>query len=308
MGKAKGNQQLLSHTITDEIQYFLIDRRARRLSNGSLTYYKEKLTNFQIWAKGKNLTSVTEITPNELRLYIIDMEATHNAGGVHCFWRTIKTFLIWFENEYSDEAFLNPVRKVTPPKNRIDPIVGVPMSDVTSLIDICDTKTLTGARDIAIFRTLVDTGIRRAEFCALRIMDLNMMTGEIQIHNGKGNKGRVVVVGPTAIRDIARYMKKRVSRDPRDWLWVTAGGTQLQKMGLREVIRRRAIQANIPIPSPHDFRRTFAIECLRNGMDLIQLMRLMGHTTTTVLMRYLALQTEDLVNAHGSFGPVDHRG
>ena len=56
------------------------------------------------------------------------------------------------------------------------------------------------------------------------------------------------------------------------------------------------------IPSPHDFRRTFAIESLRKGCDLIRLMKLMGHTSTQVLQRYLALQVEDLHDAYKQMG------
>ena len=56
------------------------------------------------------------------------------------------------------------------------------------------------------------------------------------------------------------------------------------------------------IPSPHDFRSTFAIESLRKGCDLIRLMKLMGHTSTQVLQRYLALQVEDLHDAYKQMG------
>lgn len=292
--------------ISTATQFFLIDRQARHLSNRTLDFYNEKLGNFQFWLKQKNIDNVDEITPSIVRQYLIYLEQTHNPGGVHAHWRCVKAFFFWFEDEYDLPNWSNPIRKVTPPKYRSNPIPGIPMSDVQSMIDVCDHHTFVGLRDVAIFRTLVDTGCRRKEFCDLRIMDLNIDNGELKILNGKGNKERTVFVGPTARRDIIRYLRRRPSRDPRDWLWVTVSNTALQPDGVREILRRRAMQANVPIPSPHDFRRTFALECLRNGMDLVQLMRLMGHTSTSVLQRYLALQTDDLSNAHNAFGPIDH--
>ena len=58
--------------------------------------------------------------------------------------------------------------------------------------------------------------------------------------------------------------------------------------------------------TPHDFRRAFALNCLRNGMDLMTLARLMGHTTIKVLKRYVALTDVDLRNAHEKASPVDN--
>lgn len=292
--------------IFEETQSFLIDRRARHLSNGTVKFYQEKLNNFYLWLKDNDVNNMEELTAGKIREYILHLEKTHNPGGVHAHWRSIKAFLLWYEREYDLIDWVNPIKKVTPPKVRNEPIEGIPMINVLRMVDVCDPHTFTGVRDIAILRALVDTGLRRTEFCNLRIMDLNMDNGEIKVIGGKGDKGRTVVVGPTARRDIIRYMRWRKSRDPRDFLWVSNSGIGLRPDGLREILRRRADQACVEIPSPHDFRRTFALECLRNGMDLVQLMRLMGHTSTSVLQRYLALQTDDLVNAHSNFGPIDH--
>lgn len=189
----------------------------------------------------------------------------------------------WYELE-TDQVIPNPIRKVKPPKINTSPIPGVPISDVSAMLLTCG-KDFYGLRDQAILRTLIDTGVRAAEFCNLRIMDLSMDTGAVKVIAGKGNKDRIVFVNPTTRRDIMRYMRLRISRNQRDWLWVTKQGSQLSKHGLVQVLLRRAKAAGVEVPTPHDFRRTFALECLRNGMDLIQLMYLMGHTTTTVLQR-----------------------
>ncbi len=56
----------------------------------------------------------------------------------------------------------------------------------------------------------------------------------------------------------------------------------------------------------HTFRRTFAINCLRNGMNIYVLARLMGHADITVLRQYLPLIEDDLQEAHARFGAVDN--
>lgn len=45
---------------------------------------------------------------------------------------------------------------------------------------------------------------------------------------------------------------------------------------------------------------------LRNGVDVITLSRLMGHSGLTVLRRYLAQTDDDLRVAHARSSPVDN--
>ncbi|HAJ80763.1 MAG TPA: hypothetical protein DCO75_13455 [Fibrobacteres bacterium] len=71
---------------------------------------------------------------------------------------------------------------------------------------------------------------------------------------------------------------------------------------------RVAQRANIPPPSPHDFRRAFAVTILRNGGDPVSVSRLLGHADIRVTMRYLALVQEDLASTFHKAGPVDNVG
>ena len=59
------------------------------------------------------------------------------------------------------------------------------------------------------------------------------------------------------------------------------------------------------IPTPHDFRRAFALIMLRNGVDIFALQKLMGHSELQVLRHYLAQTDEDVHTAHMRGSPVD---
>jgi integrase len=52
------------------------------------------------------------------------------------------------------------------------------------------------------------------------------------------------------------------------------------------------------IPTPHDFRRAFALIMLRNGVDIFALQKLMGHSDLHVLRHYLAQTDADVHTAH----------
>jgi len=63
---------------------------------------------------------------------------------------------------------------------------------------------------------------------------------------------------------------------------------------LREILRRSSLKAGIETPSPHDFRRAFCLECLRKGIDLLTISRLMGHTSLALIARYAKQVKGDL--------------
>jgi site-specific recombinase XerD len=138
----------------------------------------------------------------------------------------------------------------------------------------------------------------------MKLEDFNRFTGEILIRHGKGGKYRYVFLGKTSRHATRAYLNVRV--DSSNSLWVTHQGEQLTYCGLREIIRRRSIKANIKPPSLHSFRRAFAINMLRSGVDIFSLQKLMGHADLQVLRRYLAQMTEDIAQAHRIGSPVDN--
>ena len=75
--------------------------------------------------------------------------------------------------------------------------------------------------------------------------------------------------------------------------------------GLRTVLRRLGEQSGVADVDAHRFRRTFALESLRAGMDIMRLSQMMGHGSLPVLQRYLKLLSDDLAEAHREHGPVD---
>jgi integrase len=70
--------------------------------------------------------------------------------------------------------------------------------------------------------------------------------------------------------------------------------------GLRLLLERRAKRAKLANkPKLHGFRRAFALNMLRSGVDIFVLQRLMGHADLQVLRRYLAQNDEDKGHTSG---------
>ena len=242
------------------------------------------------------------ITPNHIRRGLVELSQTHNPGGVHVAYRVLRTFLRWLVAEGVLES--NPIQRVKPPKLSIEPIEPVSIEAVKAMLGTCG-KDFTDRRDRAALMALLDTGCRAGEFTALTIGDVNLNTGTVMIRQGKGGKFRIVFLGATSRRELLRYLRLRGNPGDNEPLWVTDEGRCLTFAGVRHIVRRRAEKAGVPVPGLHDFRRAFALACLRGGVDLISLQRLMGHADLSVLRRYLAQVEADLQAAHTRGGPVD---
>jgi hypothetical protein len=73
---------------------------------------------------------LTELTPSELRNFILHLEETHNASGMHCAYRAVKTFLLRYEEEFEPEGWHNPIREVKPTKVPLEVLEPIPAPEI----------------------------------------------------------------------------------------------------------------------------------------------------------------------------------
>lgn len=287
------------------VESFLIDRRSQGLSPETIELYVKKLQYFLKYCERQALTQVSQITADFIRRYLLELSETHNPGGVHACFRPLRTMLYWIEEEEIMPAgWKNPIRRVKAPKLPTDPIEPIHIDEIHQLLKTCQSN-YSGARDKAMMLGLLDTGARAKEFLNIDLEDVDMATGAVMIRQGKGRKPRMVFLGRKTIRAIRGYLRYRHDNSPA--LWVSIHGERMTYAALRCLLRRRAEKIGMKsIPTPHDFRRAFALVMLRNGVDIFALQKLMGHSDLQILRRYLAQTDEDVHTAHMKGSPVDN--
>lgn len=297
------------YQLTDDLiqcaDAFIYDRQAQNLADGTIQFYRTKMNLLIRFLESLGISKITDITPQTIRSYLVFLEEKgHNPGGVHTAYRTTKTFLNWWEAEAEPQNWRNPIKKVRAPKVPEEILEPVKPNEALKLLSVCDTKSFLGLRDCAIILTLMDTGVRASELVSMTRKDLDLSNGKIVIRKGKGNKFRIVFISDKTRKVIQRYLEER--SDFKSFLWITNKGTQLTYSGLRQIIRRRSKDADINPPSLHSFRRYFALQMLRSGVDIFSLQKLMGHADIQILRRYLQQTEEDIRSAHRLGGPVNN--
>ena len=93
------------------------------MSVGTIHFYIVKLKSFCYFCDSQAITNIDQLTPDIIRQYLFYLEQTgHNPGGIHACYRTLRTFLYWWEAEYEPENWKNPIRKVKAPKVPTEPL------------------------------------------------------------------------------------------------------------------------------------------------------------------------------------------
>lgn len=294
-----------SHEIDRQLDDFMLDRKARNLSANTIRWYEYSLAKWRDFIIGQNVTDAQHITPNHLRRFIINLGRDHNEGGVVHIFGAARGFLKWYEAEYAPHGWENPLHKVKQPKKSDTVLEPLEMTNFHAMLGACNLGTRNGDRDRAILLTLLDTGLRKLELANLLIGDVNLNTGDVLIRKGKGRKSRTVFVGVKTRRALRNYLAHRQDVQKTDPLWTTPDDKALTYDGIRQVIRRLAARAGVKEPGLHDFRRAFAVNSLRSGMDVLTLQRLLGHADLRMINQYVRLVYDDLRESHRQHGVVD---
>jgi integrase/recombinase XerD len=285
------------------VELFIMDRRSSGAAAGTIKFYSQKLQHFVDFCDGQLVKSITGIDANLLRLYMISLEEKgHNKGGLHAHYRAMRTFLLWYEAELDPAGWINPIKKLKAPRLPQEILPPVSIETVKALLKTCDKDTIFGMRDYAIILLLFDTGLRASEVLSLNRNDTDP-TGAIFVHHGKGNKDRFAYIGKKSRLMVKKYLRLRTDEHPA--LFLSRLQERLTYDGLREIISRRAKAAGIKEPSLHSFRRAFALNMLRSGIDIHTLAKLMGHSGVVILAKYLKIDDTDTRAAHRKGNPVD---
>jgi integrase/recombinase XerD len=290
--------------LPDHVADFLTDCEAGNLSPSTILFYQKRLSPFSDWLHSENVHYPIDVEPRHVRDYLLKLSKRLSPGGVHGHFRTIRVFMNHLlRNEIIDR---NPVNLVKAPKVDEEPLEPVPIDDVRKMVDNAVSEGgRIGTRDAAILLLLLDSGLRAGELCALCWEDIDMVDRLVRVRRSKNRKPRSTVFGETTCGAIQRYLRVTDGRRGEAHLFVNRCGEPLRYNTLLQLVRARAVKANVSKPKLHSFRRSFAINSLRNGADLATLTRMMGHGSLPVLMRYLRQETDDLRRVHANTSPVD---
>lgn len=290
----------------------------------TVQWYEHKLRIFGEYLQRQyGIDEVTAITADHIRAFLVYMREKVHVGDfnpyrpsedrllspqtVQGYYRAIRAFFSWLVREEHLEK--DPSRHIRRPKAPQTIVATLDENQIRRLLAAPDRNTSVGFRDYCILLLFLDTGIRLGELVRLKVSDLHLETGYIQVR-GKGDKERLVPIGNRVRQVIWRYLARH-RPEPRcpevENVFLMADGRPMKGEAVYRMVVRRGKQVGISGVrcSPHTLRHTFAVHFLRNGGDPFSLQRILGHTSLAVTRMYCNLNEGDIQVQHRRYGPVD---
>jgi integrase/recombinase XerC len=184
-----------------------------------------------------------------------------------------------------------------------DAVVGAP--DGSAGAD-AHTGVALDTRDRAMLELLYGAGLRIAELCGVRPIDLDLRERTVRVI-GKGQKERIVPFPkPTAAaldlwlserrdRFFASEGKTDFSDSANAPLFLGRRGTALGPRSVRRRLRSAAQRAGVAgRVHPHRLRHSFATHLLEGGADLRAIQELLGHASLSTTQKYTAVSLTHL--------------
>jgi site-specific recombinase XerD len=242
-----------------------LSEQGRRWSPATVVRYRWYLENLRGWMEENGLPDRPEDVNQQILIRWLDSRMGWASSTQYTATVACRAFFRWaFGREASPAENLILPRRSYKPGRTLDPI------RLQHLLGALDTSTPKGMRDTAMILLLLDTGLRAAEVCRLRIehMDLSERRLMVRVKGGRWAPG-VFSAYTASCLGAWLIVREKIARSDVPEFFVGIGGdTPGRRMtpdGLRAIFRQIGQRLGFHF-SPHDFRRTMAHMAIRLGV------------------------------------------
>ncbi len=274
------------HPVRALLREWLLELKVMGRSSRTIDWYQQKMDWYR---RSGGVENLEQLNAFELKRFLAEQqERGLSDNTIHGFFQVIKSFANWCARE---EYPVDPsVLRMRPPKVALKEMTTYTAEQVQAIFDTAKV----GWPQLAV-KILLGTGIRVGELCNLLLEDVEDDEDAmfLKIKRGKGAKFRRVPVSQRLRREIIRYINRSRPDSPEPNLLLLTSCRPVSVQTACELLQRLHKRLGFPLHA-HKFRHTFATEYLRRGGEMERLRRILGHTTYSMVMRYVHLDKGDL--------------
>ncbi len=154
-------------------------------------------------------------------------------------------------------------------------------------------KALPSLRHRTILMLAYGAGLRVGEAVRVRLADIDRQRKVLRVSQGKGKKDRYTILSPAMLEMLDRYCW---AARPEDLLFTTRSKDRpIAVSTVQGVCKQAQRDAGIDKTiTPHTLRHSFAIHCVKRGMTIERLQKILGHSSPTTTSVYLQYSLKDL--------------
>src|SRR3990170_1677716 len=177
---------------------WLNELKVRGLAGTTIRAYQWQMAQMALWYPDQ---AVATLTRQQLTAYI----AARRDGG----WgdSSIKFSVCAMRSYYKFTLGKrrSPARTIPMPRPKLKPQRTLTADQAMAVLASCDTSTKRGQRDLALLCLMLDTGLRNAEVCRLRLADVNLTERSLEV---------VVKGGAVGVKRFGEYTAAQI----RQWI------------------------------------------------------------------------------------------
>lgn len=281
-------------------------RFERNYSEKTIVNYGIDLRQFEDFFKSVEKTlDFKSVDVDLVRQWVVQlMERGYTSTSVNRKLSSLRSFYKFLLRR--GEVTVDPLRKVSGPKNKKPLPVFVREAEMNRLLDETDFgEGFTGNRDKLIVEMFYATGIRLSELIGLNDRDVDFSSAQIKV-TGKRNKQRLIPFGDELKEAMLEYIKLRndVLSGKAEAFFVKEDGGSLNAGIVYKLVKRSLSGvASIKKKSPHVLRHTFATSMLNHKADLGAVKELLGHSSLSTTEIYTHATFEELKKVYKQAHP-----
>ena len=285
--------QNTDYTIYTLCDYYVNNVLCKQIQVSTLRKYITALNHVKL-SKGHDIL-IKNINLVVAQKYYDDLTVKKIAkGGILTL--LIKAFDYAVTNDYIAKNYFHGIVKAnsdTAPTDDVKDIVTYTDDEIKLILDTLPRHKL-------FFSILAYTGLRRGEALALTWEDIDLDNNTIAVNKSIGmglknkaylkgtktNKGRIVPINNILRKELIKQRGihgKIFTYTPEAYY---------------RYFKRHCKSIGIECKGLHAFRHTFATNLVKNGVDIVQVAKILGHSSTTTTYKYyVASDTEKNINA-----------
>lgn len=235
----------------------------RRFTARTQGHYKMVIKRFSKYIP----LDIEQLSNQHIEAYINDLLEHSSNRTANAHLTVCKSFCRWLSKIYD---LPNPAAKIEmlkedPPKQR-----WLTHTEYLKVLNVC----MNGEADT--IKLIANTGLRATEVVNL---NGNSVFEDKLIITGKGRKRRVIPLNQTLKEILSRSTHINFSKNR----------TQLYRL-----CQRLSQRANVPRFGPHSLRHYFCTELLKRGVSMVNVSKLLGHSSVKTTERYLHFESHFL--------------
>jgi integrase/recombinase XerD len=252
-------------------------------ADNTIKTYVGILENFESWLIKKGMP-LNKCSKNDVQLYMDYLENQQkSAGTIEKYLAAISVFSRFLGRAeiVLDIQHKEKVKECEIPESLED-------SEEKRLLK--EVELDGNLRNTAIVYTLLYTGIRVSELCALNIDDIEISDkkSRLIVKNKKGEIERIVPLS----KEVSKHLKKYIDslESNREALFISSVNQRISTRGVQYMLQKYNV-------NPHKLRHTFCQNLINKGIDIHVVAKLAGHKDVNVTKRYASDLDHNLENA-----------